>query len=86
MDDLPTIDPAGPELVYVVVADHVAKMIGDGRLQPGARLPGEADMAEQYGIARMTARRAVRELRERGLVFTVPAKGTFVTRPAEPPA
>lgn len=86
MDDLPTIDPAGPELVYMVVADHVAKQIADGRLQPGARLAGEAEMATLYGVARLTARRAVRELRERGLVITVPSKGTFVTPKATPPA
>ncbi len=29
----------------------------------------------------MTARRAVRELRERGLVHTVIGKGTYVNRP-----
>lgn len=38
-------------------------------------------MAEEYGVARLTARRAVRELRERGLVRTVQGKGTFVIAP-----
>ena len=44
----------------------------------GDRLPGEADMAREYGVAKMTARRAVRELRERGLVRTVIGKGSYV--------
>ncbi len=35
-------------------------------------------MAREYGIAKMTARRAVRELRERGLVRTVIGKGSYV--------
>jgi len=83
--NVPDIDPAGPEFVYMVVADHIAKQIADGRLQPGARLLGEADMAELYGIARLTARRAVRELRERGLVLTVQSKGTFVARSGDKP-
>jgi DNA-binding GntR family transcriptional regulator len=82
-DDMPVINPAGPQLVYVVVADHIAGQIADGRLPVGARLMGELAMAETYGIARMTAARAVRELRDRGLVITVRGKGTFV---AEPPA
>ncbi|MFE4653607.1 GntR family transcriptional regulator [Streptomyces sp. NPDC056707] len=81
-DDMPVINPAGPQLVYVVVADHIAAQIADGRLPVGARLPGELAMAEMYGIARMTVARSVRELRERGLVVTVRGKGTFV---AEPP-
>ena len=77
-DDMPAIDPSGPQLVYMVVADHIAGQIASGKLQAGARLPGEYDLAEQYGIARMTVARAVRELRERGLVVTVRGKGTYV--------
>ncbi|MFG2347088.1 GntR family transcriptional regulator [Streptomyces phaeochromogenes] len=41
----------------------------------------ERDLAEEYGVAHLTARRATRELRERGLVVTLPAKGTFVAYP-----
>lgn len=74
----PRYDPRGPELVYVLVADDIAAQITAGALAPGDRLMGEADMAEHYGIARMTARRAVRELRDRGLVRTVVGKGSYV--------
>lgn len=64
--------------VYMRVADEVAKRIGRGEYQPGQRLPGEIALADELGVARLTVRRAVRELRERGLVVTLPAKGTFV--------
>lgn len=77
-DELPKIDPHGPELVYVVIADHIAGQIASGRIPVGGRLPGEIAMAQEYGVARMTISRAVRELRERGLVRTVVGKGTFV--------
>lgn len=43
-----------------------------------ARLPGERDMAEEYGVAVGTIRRAIVDLRERGLVVTLPSKGTFI--------
>ena len=66
----------------MLVADDIAAKIASGELAPGARLPAEVDMAAEYGVARMTARRAVRELRERGLVHTVIGKGTYVTRSA----
>ena len=79
-DDEKRFDPAGPELVYMLIADDIAAKIASGELSPGARLPGEADLAIQYGVARMTASRAVRELRERGLVRTVIGKGTYVAR------
>jgi GntR family transcriptional regulator len=45
---------------------------------PGARLPGERDLAAEYQVALGTMRRAIEELRSRGLVVTLPAKGTFV--------
>lgn len=64
--------------MYARVADHVAARIGARELRPGARLPSERDLAAEYGVALGTARRAVQELRDRGLVVTLPAKGTFV--------
>ncbi|MFF9278901.1 GntR family transcriptional regulator [Streptomyces griseosporeus] len=67
--------------MYVRVADAVEADIRAGRLPVGARLPNERDMGAQYGVAPGTARRAVKELRERGLVKTLPNKGTFVVGP-----
>ncbi|MFG3330506.1 winged helix-turn-helix domain-containing protein [Streptomyces tendae] len=77
------IDPNKIAYVYMQMADHIAERISKGELRPGARLPGERDLAEEYGVAHLTARRATRELRERGLVVTLPAKGTFVAYPTE---
>jgi len=64
----------------MALADHIAARIEAGELPPGARLPGERDLAAEYQCALGTARRAVEELRRRGLVITLPAKGTFVAR------
>ncbi|MER5441759.1 winged helix-turn-helix domain-containing protein [Streptomyces sp. NPDC002790] len=77
----PPIDPTKIAYVYMQMADHIADRIAKGELLPGARLPGERDLAAEYGVANLTARRATRELRERGLVVTLPAKGTFVAYP-----
>jgi DNA-binding GntR family transcriptional regulator len=81
-DQRPVVDPSLPDYVYRQVADHIAAQIASGKLQPGARLNGERDLAEEYGVAIGTARRAVEELRDRGLVVTVPAKGSFVAEPS----
>jgi GntR family transcriptional regulator len=77
------LDPTKIAYVYMQMADHIADRIAKGELRPGARLPGERDLAAEYGVAHLTARRATRELRERGLVVTLPAKGTFVAYPSE---
>jgi len=79
--DVPAVDPSRPEYLYVQVADDVERQIAAGRLAVGAMLPGERALAEQYGVALHTARGAVRLLRERGRVVTLPAKGTFIVEP-----
>lgn len=76
--DAPPWEPTQTAYIYAQMADHLAARIACGNLPPGSRLPGERELAEDYGVAIGTARRAVRELRDRGLVATLPAKGTFV--------
>lgn len=68
------------EITYVwqQVAARIEQEITDGVLPPGAMIMGERAMAEEYGVAITTVRRAVRDLRERGVLVTLPAKGTFV--------
>ncbi|MGA5197837.1 winged helix-turn-helix domain-containing protein [Streptomyces exfoliatus] len=61
------------------MVDHIAARITAGELAPGARLPAERDVAGEYGVARLAARRATQEIRDRGLVITVRGKGSYVT-------
>jgi GntR family transcriptional regulator len=65
--------------VATQVARDIEKDIRAGRLAPDTRLPSEAELSEQYGVARMTVRRAVARLRDDGLVVTVHGRGSFVT-------
>jgi DNA-binding GntR family transcriptional regulator len=76
-------DPSSHVYVYVQVVQHIAEQIRTGRLPVGARLPAERDMAEEYGVAVNTIRRAISHLRDQGQLITVPVKGTFV-RSQEP--
>jgi DNA-binding GntR family transcriptional regulator len=66
------------ELEYMRVADAIAQRIAKGELRPGARLPGNIALAEEYGVAVGTARKALRVLQDRGLIETLWGKGTFV--------
>lgn len=49
------------------------------KLPPGTRLPSIRALADDHGVSLETAARAVRELRQEGLVDTRPGLGTFVT-------
>ncbi|MFE9699075.1 GntR family transcriptional regulator [Streptomyces sp. NPDC006270] len=73
-----------PQYEYVKLADRIEADIRSGKLPHGAALPGERAMTEIYGVSIGTVRRAVRALRERGLVATLAAKGTFVVAPQPP--
>jgi DNA-binding GntR family transcriptional regulator len=72
------IDPDGPTPVYLQLAEILAGRIERGELQPNRPVPSESTLQQQYGVARGTVRHAIATLRERGLVFTVPQRGTFV--------
>jgi DNA-binding GntR family transcriptional regulator len=84
MGSVPPFDPASgePDYLYARMADRLEARIKAGELTAGARLPGERDLAAEYQVAVGTARRAVEELRQRGLATTLPAKGTFIKGPA----
>jgi DNA-binding GntR family transcriptional regulator len=62
------------------VAERVAELIGSGEYRPDDVLPSESEMMEMYGAAKNTVRNALALLREQGLVYTVPAMGTFVAK------
>jgi GntR family transcriptional regulator len=49
-----------------------------GRLEPGTRLPSERDLADRYGVARMTARRELERLVARGRAYRRQGGGTYV--------
>ncbi|WP_327044619.1 GntR family transcriptional regulator [Microbispora sp. NBC_01189] len=71
-------DREGPVPVYKQIAELIHAQIRHGELIEGDAIPSEAEMEAEYGVARATARRVTRELRELGLVQTQPGLGTFV--------
>ena len=65
--------------VSVQVATDIEADIDAGRLAPDTRLPSEAELSQQYGVARVTVRRAIEQLRGKGKVVTVHGRGTYVS-------
>jgi GntR family transcriptional regulator, transcriptional repressor for pyruvate dehydrogenase complex len=77
-----------PTSLTQAVADHLRLRIHRGDVSPGERLPAERELAEQLGVARISLREAIRQLREDGYVEVRRGAtgGTYVTelrRPAE---
>jgi DNA-binding GntR family transcriptional regulator len=80
MTGVPAWEPTDSWIyVYEQVADHIEQRIRAGEIPPGARLPGEQALRQEYGIALSTVRKAMQLLRDRNLVVTRASKGSFVT-------
>jgi GntR family transcriptional regulator, histidine utilization repressor len=70
--------PAHRTLPYVAVKASLRRRIAEGGWQPGARLPSERELVQQFGCARMTVHRALRELEDEGLIERRQGSGSYV--------
>jgi GntR family transcriptional regulator len=66
---------------WELVADALRRAILDGTYRPGDQLPSENQLAVHHGASRPTVRRALQDLRLRGLIETRQGKGAFVRMP-----
>jgi GntR family transcriptional regulator len=77
---VPPAPGAGPRWRRVLA--DLARWLADGEIPPGGRLPSEAELAERFGVHRLTVRQALGELARAGTIRTVHGRGSYV---AEPP-
>lgn len=77
--NVPDMRPDQPNAA-TAVADDLAELILT-KLTPGANLPSEADLAEQYAVSRLTIREAVKLLAGRGLLEVSRGKRAKVKEP-----
>ena len=66
--------------LYEQVKAFITRKIQDGSWPAGHRLPSESELVAQFGVARMTVNRALRELQSEGLVERVQGVGTFAAQ------
>ncbi|WP_461296359.1 GntR family transcriptional regulator [Streptomyces harbinensis] len=78
------IDHDAPTPVYRQIAALILADIEAGRLAAGRKIPSESELTQRFGVARETARNAVKYLRDEGHVFTVPQRGTYVAESTSP--
>lgn len=64
--------------LYHNVERKIAKLIDDGMFPPGSRLPAERDLAEQFGVSRVTIREAQIALQALGRIEIKTGSGVYV--------
>ena len=67
--------------IYRQVAEQIAEEIKAGILPADARISSERELAERYGISRMTARAAINILVQRGLIVRRNRSRAYVAQP-----
>jgi GntR family transcriptional regulator len=70
------IDPDSPEHPYVQLAALLRAGIASGEIGP--RVPSLTELTEETGLTLNTVQRALRILKDEGLIYAVPGRGSFV--------
>ena len=68
--------------LYRQVAQDLVDRVDRSELATGEKLPPEAQLADRYGVNRLTVRRALEELARAGIVRTEHGVGSFIAEPA----
>lgn len=77
------LDAADPRPLHDQLAGGIRRAIAEGQLRPGDRLPPAGELADQLGVNANTALRALRELRDEGLLEFRRGRGVSVADTAD---
>jgi GntR family transcriptional regulator len=72
------IDLSSPVPKYYQLKEIIRDMVEKDELEEGQLVPSERELCERYNISRMTARQAVMELVNEGILYREQGRGTFV--------
>ncbi|MBE9080426.1 GntR family transcriptional regulator [Romeria aff. gracilis LEGE 07310] len=67
-----------PPPLHQLISEKLRQQILEGEFQPGAQLPSEHQLIEQFQVSRITIRRAISNLNQQGLVISRRGRGVFV--------
>jgi len=79
-----TLTDESPTPLYFQLYNLLKNCILDGTFSNGMRIPTEKQLSDEFGISRITAKRALDELSDEGLVTRQRGKGTHVTYKYKP--
>lgn len=85
LDFLGELDPDDPRQASQQIALKLRAAILTGRLAPGDKLPSQPEMANRYGVARETIKRALEALRAERLIVSRQGSGVFVRAQTQRP-
>ena len=75
---LSVVNPEVATPLYIQIREHFQSGIQSGVYPVHTRLPSERQLAESFKVSRMTVTKAIKELYQKGWVYSRTGKGTFV--------
>lgn len=70
-----------PLPLYTQVRERLRELILDGSYPPHGQLPSESELGASFKVSRITVRQALSDLQRENLIFKIPGKGAFVSKP-----
>lgn len=65
--------------IYEQLYNGISRLISSGEFMPDERLPAVREVAKQFGINPNTVQKAYAQLEQSGLIYSIPAKGSYVS-------
>jgi len=75
------LDKSTPVPLYYQIKQILLHKIDNQELSPGDKAPSERELSEMFGVSRMTARQALRELEAEGYLNRAQGIGSFISEP-----
>ncbi|MFB6984611.1 GntR family transcriptional regulator [Streptomyces sp. NPDC056297] len=89
VEEEPHMDPGAHRgggtglLAFERIADDLRDRIRAGKVEPGRLLPSQSELMKTYRASSLTVQKAIRLLRDEGLVTARQGRGTFVLAPGQ---
>ena len=64
--------------LYLEICDYVLQEIRDGKLKPNQKLISGEDLQKKFTVSKITTEKAFKVLMERGVIYRIPGRGTFI--------
>lgn len=71
--------------LYQEVCDFILKEIREGRFKPHQKLISGEDLQKKFTVSKITTEKAFKLLMERGVIYRIPGRGTFIAEASSAP-
>ncbi|MGI2329209.1 GntR family transcriptional regulator [Planococcus sp. YIM B11945] len=75
------LDKQSPIPIYVQIEEFLKRQMEEGAFPLGTAIPSERELAETFGVSRMTVRQSITNLVNEGQLYREKGRGTFVAAP-----